>query len=89
MDVARRIGMSDAAIERVKNGEVVVEDLEASSDKDLSLVLVVRLEAPLEEIFEFLLSDRLHAISTVTLSEGEIDPATFSMSGMTLPDEVL
>lgn len=89
LDVAKQLGMSDAAIERVKKGEVVVEKLEASSDKDLSLALIARLEAPLEEVYEFLLSDRLRAISTVTLSEGDIDTATFSMSEMKLPDEVL
>ena len=89
MDVARQLGMSDKAIGRVKNGEVVVEDLEASSDKDLSIALVARLDAPLEEIYEFLRSDRLVEISTVTLAVGEIDTSTFSMAGMDLPDDVL
>jgi hypothetical protein len=89
MEVAHRLGMSDAAIERVKKGEVVVEKLEASSDKDLSIALVTRIDAPLEEIYAFLQSNRLVEISTVTMSAGEIDTKTFSMAAMELPDDVL
>jgi hypothetical protein len=89
IDVAHQLGMSEAAIERVKNGEVVVEKLEASSDKDLSIALIARLDAPLEEIYEFLQSEQMLELSTVTLSAGEIDTATFSMSGMDLPADVL
>jgi hypothetical protein len=89
VEVAKQLGMSDEAIERVKKGEVVVEELEASSDKDLSIALVARIDAPLEEIYEFLHSGRLVEISTVTLSAGEIDPSTFSMAELELPDDVL
>ncbi len=89
LDVAHQLGMSDGAIERVKKGEVVVEELEASSDKDLSIALVARIDAPLEEIYEFLQSDALVELSTITLSFGEIDTATFSMADMELPDDVL
>ena len=39
-EVAVLLSMSDNAIERVKNGEVVVEELPASSDKDLALALI-------------------------------------------------
>jgi len=89
LDIAKQLGMSNEAIERVKKGEVVVEELEASSDKDLSIALVARIDAPLEEIYEFLTSGRLVEISTVTQSTGEIDPSTFSMAEMKLPDDVL
>ncbi len=89
IEIARQLGMSDKAIELVKNGEVVVEELEATSDKDLSIALVARLDASLEEIYEFLRSDALVELSTITLSFGEIDTATFSMAAMELPDDVL
>jgi hypothetical protein len=89
MDVAKRLGMSDEAIERVKKGEVVVEELEASSDKDLSIALIARIDASLEEVYEFLQSGRLLEISTVTMSSGQIDTTDFSMSGMELPDDLL
>lgn len=89
IEVARQLGMSDEAMERVKNGEIVVEELEASSDKDLALALIARVDAPLEEIYKFLLSNRLLDVSTVTLSSGKIDTSTFSMSALTLPDDIL
>ena len=89
LDVAHQMGMSKAAIERVKKGEVVVEDLEASSDKDLSIAIIARVDAPLEEIYSVLESGRLVELSTVTLSAGKIDTATFSMDAMSLPDDVL
>jgi hypothetical protein len=89
LEVAHQLGLSDKAIERVKKGEVVVEQLEASSDKDLSIALVARVDAPLEEIYEFLQSDALVKLSTITLSAGEIDTSTFSMAAMELPDDVL
>jgi hypothetical protein len=89
IDVARQLGMSDQAIDRVRNGEVVVEELEASSEKDLSIALVARLDAPLQEVYEFLQSDRFVEISDVTISSGPIDTSTFSMAGLSLPDDVL
>ncbi len=89
MEVARALGMSDEAIERVKRGEVVVEELEASSDKDLSLAIVARIEAPLQKVYEFVETGRLVEISTVTLSVGDIDTSTFSFARMELPDDVL
>jgi hypothetical protein len=89
MEVAKQLGMSNESIERVTKGEIVVEELEASSDKDLAIALVARIDAPLEEIYEFLVSGRLVEISTVTLSTGEIDTSTFSMAEMELPDDVL
>jgi hypothetical protein len=81
--------MSDDAVERVKGGEVVVEDLAASSDKDLSLAIVARVDAPLAKVYEFVQTDRLLELSTVTLSSGAIDTSTFSLAGMELPDDVL
>lgn len=89
LEVAQQMGMSEEAIERVKKGEVVVEELDASSDKDLSIALVARIDASLAEVHAFLQSDRLLEISTVTLSSGEIDTSTFSLAAMDLPDDAL
>jgi hypothetical protein len=89
MQVAHALHMSDKAIERVKRGEVVVEDLAASSDKDLSLAIVARVDAPLAKVYEFVQTDRLLELSTVTLSSGAIDTSTFSLAGMELPDDAL
>ncbi|MEZ4293233.1 MAG: hypothetical protein R3E53_22910 [Myxococcota bacterium] len=89
LDVAKRLGLSEASIEKVRRGEVVVEELEPSSDKDLSLALVAAVDAPLEQVREFVQADRMAELSTVTLSHGEIDTKTFSLAAMKLPDAVL
>lgn len=89
LDVAKRLGLSDASIERVRKGEVVVEELEPSSDKDLSLALVAGVDAPLSKVRSFVAADRMAELSTVTLSHGPIDTQTFSLAAMKLPDEVL
>ena len=43
-DAARRLGLSEANIGRMQQGEIVVENLAASSDKDLALALALELE---------------------------------------------
>jgi transcriptional regulator with XRE-family HTH domain len=88
-EAAKRLGMSQNAIERVKQGEVVAEDLEASSDKDISLAVIARVDADLKTVYEFVAGDRLAQISTVTLSEGSIDPANPSLAAMKLDDETV
>ena len=85
LDVARQLGMSDAEIENVRKGNVGVEELEASSDKDLSIALIARLDAPVAKVDAFLKSDRLVEISTVTKSTGQIDPSNFSIDALDLP----
>ena len=87
LDVARQLGMSDAEIENVRKGNVGVEELEASSDKDLSIALIARLDAPVAKVDAFLKSDRLVEISTVTKSTGQIDPSNFSIDALDLPAE--
>ncbi len=88
-EAARRIGLSDAAIARVNNGEVVAEELEASSDKDLSLAVVARIAADLDTVHEFVRADRLAEFQTVTLDRGPIDPANPSLVALELPEEML
>ena len=88
-EVARAIGLSSEAIERVIAGEVVAEELEASSDKDLGLGVVMRLDAPIGAVSEFIDSDRVAQVQTVVLSQGGLDPAGPSLAEMTLPKESL
>lgn len=88
-DIAGRLGLSSAAIERVKKGEVVAEGLDASSDKDLSLAVVMLLDAPPGVVFDFVDADRMAEYQTVTISEGEIDPANPSLAALELPADVL
>ncbi len=85
-EVAKWLDLSQAAIERVKNGEVVAEDLEPSSDKDLSLAVIARFDADLQTVYDFVMGDRLAELSTVTLSRGDIDPADPSLAEMMLDD---
>lgn len=89
IEIAKRIGLSDAAIEQVKKGEVVVEELESSSDKDLSVAIVAIVEAPLARVNTFIDSGKLAEISKVTLAQGDIDTSTFSLAEMKLSDELL
>ncbi len=88
-ELAKRLGLSDGDVARVKGGEIVAVELEASSDKDLSLALVARIDAGLQKANEFVDTDRMIELSTVTLSHGEIDPANPSLAAMELDDETV
>jgi len=88
-DVVRRLGLSEAAAARAKNGEVVAEDLESTSDKDLALAVVVRINAPPKTVYEFVKADKLAKFQTVTIAVGPIDPSNPSLAGMTLSDDTL
>lgn len=88
ISVAERMGLSPAAIEQVKRGEIVSEELEASSDKDLSLAIVMRLDATPGEVFDFVNADHLVELQTVRLSGGAIDPANPSLAELQLPADL-
>ncbi len=85
-EVAKRLGMSQDAIERVKKGEVVAQELEASSDKDLSLAVIARVDADLKTANQFAQADKLLDLSSVTISHGDLDPANPSLAKMELDD---
>ena len=88
-EVAERLGLSKKQVERVKKGEVVVAELDAASDKDLSLAIVALVDADLDRVFEVVDGGRLAELSEVTISRGPIDPAKPSLAAMTLDDETL
>ena len=67
-EAAQFFGLSDAAVARVLAGEIVATPLEASSAKDLSLAVAVRLDAPRDEVYAFVQTDALAQTQTVTLS---------------------
>lgn len=87
-DAARRAGLSDANVDRMRRGEIVVENLAASSDKDLALAIAMELGATLSGVRDFVDSDRLAKVDTVTLARGPIDPENPSLSAMELPKDV-
>ena len=88
-EAAKRLGLSQASIDRVKRGEVVVEELARSNDKDLSIALVAAVDAPLSKVYEFVAAAKMAELSTVTISHGSIDTKTFSLDALTLPDDVV
>lgn len=88
-ELAQRLGLSQDSIERVKKGEVVIQEIEASSDKDLTMALVASFAAPLSKVEEFVSTEQMAKLSTVTISRGDIDTTTFSLAAMELPDDVV
>ncbi len=87
-ELGARIGLSERAIERVKAGEIVSEPLEPSSDKDLSLAVVMRLDAPIGTLFDFVDADRVSEYQTVVIAEEQVDPAAPSLAALTLPPDL-
>jgi hypothetical protein len=85
---ARRAGLSEADVDRMRRGEIVVENLTASSDQDLALAIAMELGATLSGVRDFVDSDRLSKVDTVTLARGPIDPEKPSLSAMQLPKDV-
>ncbi len=73
-DAARRAGLSDANVDRMRRGEIVVENLAASSDKDLALAIAMELGATLSGVRDFVDSDKLSKVDTVTLARGTDRP---------------
>lgn len=87
-NAAQRAGLSEANVDRMKRGEIVVENLAASSDKDLALGIAMELGATLSEVRNFVDSDRLSKVDTVTIARGTIDPEKPSLAAMQLPKDV-
>jgi hypothetical protein len=88
-EMAGRIGFSEQAAERARDGEVVSERLESTSDKDLALAVGARIQAPPQQVYEFVQAERLAEFQTVTLADGRIDPAHPSLADMTLSEATL
>jgi hypothetical protein len=89
-DLAKRLGLSDS-ITSLKNGEVVTKELDASTDKDLSLVVAALLDADIEKLWEFANAERVHELQDATLSTGIIDPANPSagLEAMKLTEDMV
>jgi hypothetical protein len=88
-EMARRIGFSEQAVARARDGEVVSERLESTSDKDLALAVGARIDAPLQKVYDFVQADRLAEFQTVTLADGPIDPGSPSLADMKLSEATL
>jgi hypothetical protein len=88
-EMVKRIGFSEQAAERARNGEVIAESLKATSDKDLALAVGAKIEAPPQEVYDFVEADKLVRFQTVTIADGRIDPANPSVADMKLSEETL
>lgn len=88
-EVAKRVGFSEEAIARAAKGEVIAESLKATSDKDLALAVGAEIDAPPQAVYDFVDADKLSKFQTVTISDGEIDPANPSLADMKLPEDTL
>ena len=88
-EVAQRVGFSEEAVARAAKGEVISESLKATSDKDLALAVGVKIDAPPQAVYDFIDTDKVFRFETVTISEGEIDPANPSLAGMKLQEDTL
>ncbi len=87
--VAQRVGFSQEAVARAEKGEVISEGLKATSDKDLALAVGAKIDAPMQAVYDFVDAHKLSRFQTVTISEGEIDPANPSLAGMKLQEDTL
>lgn len=88
-EMAGRIGFSEQARERARGGEVIAERLESTSDKDLALAIGAKIQAPPQQVYDFVQAERLAEFQTVTLAEGRIDPAHPSLADMKLSEATL
>ena len=90
-DIAQRLGLTDSIMQQFKNGEIVTKELEASTDKDLSLVVAALLDSDIEKVWEFAEAERMHEIQDATLSTGSLDPANPSagLEAMELTEDMV
>lgn len=90
-EIAQRLGLADSIMQQFKNGEIVTKELEASTDKDLSLVVAALLDTDVEKLWEFAEAERIHEIQDATLSAGSIDPANPSagLEAMELTEDMV
>ena len=88
-EMVRRIGFSERAVERARNGEVIAESLKATSDKDLTLAVGAKIEAAPQKVYDFVQADKLAKFQTLTIADGRIDPSNPSLAGMKLSEDTL
>lgn len=90
-EIARRLGLPASANQQLIKGEIVCKESEASTEKDLSLILAVLLNNTLDDIWEFAEAERMWEVQDATLSVGPIDPANPSagLEAMDLAEDMV
>jgi hypothetical protein len=88
-ELAARLGLPASSVPLFLKGEVVTHELDASSDKDLGLVVVTVVDAKLDACWEFIQLERVPEIQASTLFTGPIDPANPSLADMPLTEETV
>lgn len=73
--VAERLRLSKSTMSSFLKGSVVTQELDASNDKDLSLLVASINEASVDKMYEFVEAERMHEIQAATLHAGTCDPA--------------
>mmetsp|Transcript_15974 Transcript_15974/g.32120 ORF Transcript_15974/g.32120 Transcript_15974/m.32120 type:complete len:304 (-) Transcript_15974:96-1007(-) len=88
-EVATRLGFPPSSVESFLKGEVVTQELDASNDKDLSLLVVTVADTTVDKLFELAEQERVHEIQAATISAGVLDPSDVAagLDGMDLLDE--
>jgi hypothetical protein len=85
-ELAERLGLPASSVPRFLKGEVVTHELDASSDKDLGLVVVTVVGAGVDTCWEFVQLERIPEIQASTLYTGPIDPSNPSLADMPLDE---
>jgi hypothetical protein len=70
--ISKRFSLSESQIDKFLRGEVVTKDLDATSDKDLSLLIVLVVDADLDTCWEFVHAEKVAEIQSATMSSGPI-----------------
>jgi hypothetical protein len=85
-ELVARLGLPASSVPRFLKGEVVTHELDATSDKDLGLVVVTVVGAGLDACWEFIQAEKVPEIQESTLFTGPIDPANPSLADMPLDE---
>jgi hypothetical protein len=87
----QRLGVPASALDKVLSGDVVTHELRASSDKDLSLLVLCIVSASAEVVHDFAAQERVHELQEATLSVGLMDPEDpmIGLEAMDLEEETV
>ena len=89
-NVCKRFKLTDSHLKQVLGGKVITEDLDATNDKDLSVLVVALVNATVEETWEFTNANKVQDIQAATLDAGDIDlQSDDPLGAMVLEDEAL
>lgn len=90
-DLAQRLGLSASTMDQFSRGEVVTKESDATTDKDLSLIVAAILNSSMDGIWEFAQAERVHEIQDAMLATGVMDPSNprASLEAMELSEDTV